>query len=315
MASRPALAPIALFVYNRPKHTLATLKSLSANALAAESELYVFADGPKTNASRNELRRIERTRAVVRSAKWCGAVRLVEQSTNKGLAASILDAVTNVMHEHGRVIVLEDDLVTSPGFLMYMNQALDMYEEDETVMQVSGWCLPISGLPDSFFYTHATSWGWGTWARAWEQLDRNDARLLQRIRSAGRNEEFDLDGAYPFSSHLERNANGTLTTWAIKLVASIFLARGLCLYPGRSLIRNIGIDGSGVHSGRDPTYKIRDLADAVTVQRIPLVADVEARARIAEFYKVRESILARRTAVQRSTDLARSIMSGVRRRL
>ena len=49
------LAPIILFVYNRPWHTEKTLEALMANKLSNESVLYIYADGPKLNASFDEL--------------------------------------------------------------------------------------------------------------------------------------------------------------------------------------------------------------------------------------------------------------------
>ena len=122
-----SLAPIVLFVYNRPQHTLRTLKALSQNVLAKDSDLYVFADGAKENADEETLKRIKEVREIVKSKEWCQKTILTEGKINKGLGNSIIDGVSKVVKEYGKVIVLEDDLVTSPYFLKYMNDALDIY--------------------------------------------------------------------------------------------------------------------------------------------------------------------------------------------
>src|ERR1043165_6673251 len=107
-----SLAPIVLFVYNRPDHTLRTLEALSGNVLADQSQLFIFADGPKAGASAEVLEKIKRTREAVKSRKWCGSQTIFESEENRGLAASVIAGVTKIVKEHGQVIVLEDDLIT-----------------------------------------------------------------------------------------------------------------------------------------------------------------------------------------------------------
>src|SRR5215211_27101 len=113
---RNNLAPVVLFVYNRPVHTLRTLKALKKNHLADESRLYVYCDGPKTNATEEERENINKVRSIVKQEKWCREVHVAESETNNGLAASIIKGVTEIVNRYGKVIVLEDDLETSPGF-------------------------------------------------------------------------------------------------------------------------------------------------------------------------------------------------------
>ena len=157
-------APIVLFVYNRPWHTEQTLRALMANDLAAASELFIYADGAKPNADADQLQRISDVRALIRREPWCGKVHIIESEINKGLADSIIAGVTEVVNQHGRAIVLEDDIVPTRGFLRYMNDALTLYEKDERVMLVSGYIYPykhIPKTPTTYFMRVYACWGWG----------------------------------------------------------------------------------------------------------------------------------------------------------
>src|SRR5476651_318519 len=133
------LAPIVLFVYNRPHHTEQALNALKLNGLASESTLYIFADGPKKGAPAETLADIKKTREVIRGKKWCKDVFIIEAEANKGLAASIINGVTDVVNKHEKVIVLEDDIITSKYFLQYMNDALSVYEDEQKVISVGAF--------------------------------------------------------------------------------------------------------------------------------------------------------------------------------
>jgi len=136
-------APVALFVYNRPDHARRTLEALARNRLARETPLFVFSDGPKANATGEERERISATRALVCSRAWTRSVTLIESATNRGLADSIVHGVGEVLSQHDRVIVLEDDIVTSPGFLEFLNRGLELYANEDRVMHLSGYMYPL----------------------------------------------------------------------------------------------------------------------------------------------------------------------------
>ena len=138
------LAPIIVFAYNRPYHLRQTLEALSENDLSDQSNLIIFCDGPKNNASPEQLEAIKEVRSIAHAKKWCKKVIVEESEYNKGLADSIVNGVSSVVEEYGRVIVLEDDIVTSRGFLKYMNDALELYEHDDQVMHISGYMYPLS---------------------------------------------------------------------------------------------------------------------------------------------------------------------------
>ncbi len=280
------LAPIVLFAYNRPDHTRRLLASLAANELAAESALWVFVDAPKPTATAQDRANHQAVLDLVVEQAWCGQVHLRQRPANLGLAQSITQGVSEIVGQFGRVIVLEDDLFVAPGFLRYMNTGLTLYADDAQVMHISGFMYPIrQKLPDTFFYTKISCWGWATWQRAWRQFNPDARWLYGELLRSKRLESFNLDGAYNFSDHLLANATGQWETWAIKWQASVFLHHGLCLSPRETLVRNLGFDGTGEHCHLDNNeHSTQPMADSVVVERIPLRENPKVRAAVARYY-------------------------------
>jgi len=238
-------APIAFFVYKRPEHTHQALEALTVCAGTDSSHLFVFCDGPKDDADRAA---VERARSIVRGCQWCGRVTIHEHTSNLGLAKSIITGVSQVVRQYGCVIVLEDDLVVSPQFLNYMNDALKIYRDLPQVKHIAAYMYPIQkGLPETFFYRLPSSWGWATWERAWRDFESDARRLKQLIEAGKRVSEFNIEDNFDFFRTLQYQIEGAIDSWAIRWYASVFINRGLCLHPARSLVRNIGHDGSGTH--------------------------------------------------------------------
>lgn len=242
------LAPIVLFVYNRPVHTKRTVDALLKNALAAESDLCIYSDAPKRPEVAEAVREV---RAYIKTITGFSSITIVERERNLGLANSIIDGVTSIVNKHGRIIVLEDDLVVSQYFLEYMNTALERYRDDDRVMQISGHMFPTEFLAttDAVFLPMATSWGWATWARAWQHFDPKSQGVAQLRADSQLRRRFNLDGAYNYFTMLESQLTGQIDSWAVRWNLSVFLRDGLILYPRTTLVTNIGFDGSGTHCG------------------------------------------------------------------
>lgn len=281
------LAPIVLFAYNRPQHTLQTLEALSKNKLAKDSVLYIYADGPKSNAKEKEIASIEETRKVIRLKQWCGEVHIIESEANKGLADSIISGVTDIVNKYGSIIVLEDDIVTAPLFLTYMNEALKLYENEDKVMHISGFLPYTTGaekLPDTFFLRFMSCWGWATWKSAWSQLIMDIDYLYDALPKRTDFDDYNLNGVLNHFSQVELNRNGQLKTWAIKWYSTIFLNEGLCLYPKRSLVENIGFDGSGENTiCTDGSFNV-ELATKINVSPIKIKESKYAKEYLRRFY-------------------------------
>lgn len=255
-------APIAFFAYNRPEHTLRSLESLTQNEGAAQSELFIFCDGSKRPEDRVAVSQV---REIVRSQQWCGQVHITERQENRGLAKSIISGVTEICACYGRVIVLEDDLILSPYFLNFMNDALEKYENESSVMHISGYMFPVEAeLPDTFFIRNASCWGWATWQRAWQYFEQDSAYLLKTIEQRGLKKEFSLDSSYSSLEMLNLQNKGELDSWAIRWYATVFLKKGLCLHPKHSLVNNIGHDGTGTHCTNMSAFEVIVSKDNIT---------------------------------------------------
>jgi len=294
--TNPALAPVVLFVFNRPEHTERTLEALAANSMAQESVLHVFADGP-ANLTPGHLDQIKKTREIIRKKQWCGSVELHESEVNRGLAASIVSGVTGIVNRYGKVIVLEDDIVTSPGFLTYMNAALAAYENTEQVMHVSGYMYPVSDQPDSrtVFLRVLSCWGWGTWARAWAHYSDRLDFFMDQLKTEEQIREFNIDGHASFYHQLKSNYDGKLKTWAVRWYASWYFKNGVSLFPATTLTENIGHDGSGLNCVPTGYYQTRVLAENIPVlETLPLAEDAELRKKIDEFYRMETELFGRK---------------------
>lgn len=260
------MAPIALFTFKRPEHTRRTLESLAQNAEFIESPLFIYCDGARNDA---ELVQVEATRKLVRD--WPHPNKtLIERERNWGLAKSIIDGVTTVVNEFGCVIVLEDDLVTSPYFLQFMNDGLRVYEQDERVASIHGYVYPIDGLPETFFLKGADCWGWATWKDRWVLFEQDGAILLDEMKCRHQTRLFDFNSTYPFTRMLAKQVAGKNDSWAIRWYASAFLKGKFTLYPGKSLAQNIGVDGSGTHCGGSDDFATAVATKPIRVEPIPV---------------------------------------------
>lgn len=260
------LAPIALFVYNRPEHARLTIEALLNNDFSEESNLIVFSDAPKSVSHAEDVGKV---REYIHQINGFKSVAIIEREINYGLARSIIEGVTDLCEKYGRVIVLEDDLVTSRYFLRFMNEALDIYAHEDRVMHISGSTYPIADMEaETYFFRVPLCWGWGTWGRAWQHFRKNDDIMLRFDRKMRR--EFSFNNSYHYWEQLEANHKGLINTWFVYWYATLFLRNSVALFPGQSLVKNIGMDGSGVHCGVNQNYDVELSNLKVNVSHIPL---------------------------------------------
>ncbi len=246
------LAPIVLFVYNRLDHTQGVIDTLSKNSLAKESELYIFSDAAKNESGREKVNAV---RAFVCDKTWHNnfkKVTIIEAEQNKGLAKSIIAGVTKIIHEYQRVIVLEDDLVLSPYFLNYMNEALDFYEKEENIWSISGYSFPMKCMkeyPHDVFYSYrGCSWGWATWSDRWNLVDWDVKDYQALSRDPEWIKKFNRGGGDMFQM-LTNQMEGRINSWAIRWCFTQSNLEKYTVYPKISYIGNEGCDGSGTNCG------------------------------------------------------------------
>ena len=277
------LAPIVLFVYNRLWHTKQTVDSLRVNELANKSELIVVSDGAK---NKNEEINVEAVRNYIKSISGFKSVQIIKRIKNYGLAQNIITGVTEVVDEYGKVIVLEDDLVTSRYFLSYMNDALNVYEKSEGVISIHGYMYPVKKrLTETFFIKGADCWGWATWKRGWDLFNRDGTALLNQIKVQKKESVFDFEKSYPYMKMLQDQTEGKNNSWAVRWYASAFLSDKLTLYPRQTLVKNIGFDGSGTHCGCSESMNDSLIETNVKVEKITIRENIECRKIIAAYFR------------------------------
>lgn len=265
------LAPIVVFAYNRPDHLRQTLEALAKNDLASESVLCVYCDGAKVNATKEQLAKVSTTQSFAiqyaETAKRQGLFKdiyVVCAEKNKGLANSIICGVTDVINQYGRVIVLEDDLLTSPYFLKYMNEALDFYESRPGVMSISANRPPVhkmeipSDYPyDVFVNLRSYSTGWATWKDRWNRVDWSLDYLNDFLSHPEQVEAFNRGGD-DMTDMLCLQRDGKIDSWAIRFGFAHFKEHCVAILPCVSYVDNIGFDGTGIHSGINSTNEYRN---------------------------------------------------------
>jgi hypothetical protein len=277
------LAPVVIFVYDRLHHLGMTVNALKNNELAQETKLFIYSDKELDEAS---FVNVGKVREYVDRIDGFKEITVIKRERHFGLADNIIDGVTEVVNKYGKIIVLEDDLVTSECFLRFMNDSLIFYANHKRVMHVSGYVFPINsiGLDDTFFIKPTSCWGWATWDRAWKHFKKDIEYYLKEF-DANMIIDFNLNNAYKHFEQIIQNKNGKMNTWAVFWYASVFLNRGLSLHPNISFVQNIGHDGlGGTHSQRTSCYDVDITHHYPIAFTEEILESVEGRKRIEKFH-------------------------------
>ncbi len=284
-------APVAVFSYKRKDHLIKTIEALGENIYADQTDVYVFSD---EGENEDDKRKVCEVREYLHSVSIFRSLTVIEREINYGLRKNIEDGVSRVVSEYGKIIVLEDDLVTSRFFLKYMNDALNKYNDNDAVMEISGYSVPAEHekCEETAFLHFADCWGWATWKRAWEKYDRNPDALVKRF-TLGDIYRFNLDGRANFWNQVLENKRGNLNTWAIFWQTTIYLNDGLMLYPTRSLVKNIGVDGSGDHKAESSVYDTDIYDQEITAFPDVIEEDKNVRRIVGDYFKSVDGISGR----------------------
>ncbi|HHX31748.1 MAG TPA: glycosyltransferase [Bacteroidales bacterium] len=253
------LAPVVIFVYNRPEHTKKTIEALSKNFLAEETEVFIYCDAAKNEKSKERVEQVRDYVDSLNKRSYFKSISIIKAQSNKGLAKSVISGVNEIIMKYGKVIVVEDDLISSKDFLQYMNDALNYYESNSKIWSISGFNIPIEiprdYISDVYLSYRGCSWGWATWSDRWEKVDwvvsdydefRRNYKLRQRFNRGGRD----------LSDMLDLQMQGKIDSWAIRWCYTQSKLDMLTVYPVNTRIKNIGLDGSGTHSGVNSHYDV-----------------------------------------------------------
>jgi hypothetical protein len=278
MSRKQQVAPIILFVYNRPDHTQRTVESLAKNNLAKESVLYIFSDAAKNDREKEKVSKVRKYIASLNELKYFSSISIKEADKNRGLATSIISGVTKVMQIHGSAIILEDDLLSAPDFLDFMNKSLDFYEKDSLIGSISGYS-PLQFLPTTYKKSvwaaaRTSSHGWATWKDRWMQVDWDVVDFDKFKKNRKSIKHFNECGSDRYD-RLYRQMSKDIDSWSIRFGYWQFKANLYTIFPKNSRIKNIGWDGSGVHSSRSVTNNNLILSKASPFNLLPVTPDKE----------------------------------------
>lgn len=277
------LAPIAIFAFNRPNHLQKTLKSLLESPLAMSSKCFIFIDGPRTEEDKALVEQVHR---IAMNTDGFENKTIIKQTNNLGLAQSIIQGVSQITEEYGQVIVLEDDILVAPCFLEYMNLALEIYRDDSAVGSIQAYCPELNtDLGETFFLLGADCWGWATWRDRWQCFEPDGKKLLAELKNKNLMSTFDFDSHAGLQAMLEDQIAGKNNSWAVRWVASSVLNGLHALYPGNSLVQNIGFDGSGAHCDTTNAYDVVPATKLPDLEKIAVEDNPAARAAMTRFYK------------------------------
>lgn len=244
--------PIVLFVYKRLDVTIQTIEALKNNIGFVEHDIYIYSDGPKTSS---DVEKVDEVRKYLKTISGFKKVKIIESTENKGLANSIIEGVSEIFKSYDRVIVLEDDLVTSKYFLSYMKNCLETYKCDDRIWSISGYVPPID-IPsnyssDVFLIRKGASWGWATWKDRWQTIDweikdyeefKQNKKSIKEFNNVGDN----------MSRMLKLQMTGKIDSWAIRWIYNQFKLNKYTVYPTKSLVSNIGFGSEATHGSTNP---------------------------------------------------------------
>ena len=249
-----SLAPIVLFVYKRPYHTQRTVELLKENILAEDSDLYIYSDAAR---SFEEKEKVSEVRKYIDNISGFKKKYIINREENLGLSNSIISGVTDIIEVHKKVIVLEDDILTSKDFLKFMNESLEFYQDNEDIFSVSGYTFPIQ-MPNSynkdvFIIPRVSSWGWGTWIDRWKKVDWKVNDFSSFKSDKNMQKEFNIGGE-DLTSMLLSQRYGYIDSWAIRWNYAQYKNNAASLFPVKSKVQNIGFDNSGTHVFRETKF-------------------------------------------------------------
>ncbi len=253
------LAPIVLFVYNRPKHTQDMIEALAKNNFAKESDVYIFSDNAKKEKDIENVRKVRTYIDSIKQKNWFANVYIEKAEKNKGLAKSVINGVTKVINKYDKVIVLEDDLIPSKVFLEYMNKALDFYEKKESIWSISGYNIPIQ-IPKNYKFDiylgyRGCSWGWATWKDRWNTVDWKVSDYKEFKNNYKKRKQMNRGGP-DMAQMLDSQMQGLCDSWAIRWCYEQSKQNKYTIYPVKSLVINQGLDGTGTHSGTTKDFDV-----------------------------------------------------------
>ena len=287
------LPVIAFFVYNRPEHTQVTLNRLMKNISSKKYNIYIFSDGPKK--LKDEIN-VNKVRNFINKIKYFNKIKIIKQKKNLGLSKSLKNALNYLFSFNDKVIILEDDIFTNKYFLNYMNDALNYFENKDYVGSVSGYSftdqMPSDYKKNTYLGYRHSSWGWGTWKHVWNTINWDKKWINRQSKKKNFNNAFNIGGNDMFHI-LQEQIKGNIDSWSIIFDLNCFINNKFCVCPKKSLVQNIGFDGSGIHCKEDTSvfdnynskFKVSKFEDLKVNNKI--IKNIKDSFKVSIFYKIK----------------------------
>lgn len=241
-----------VFTYNRSKHTKQVLDGLKQNTILPE-KLFIFQDGLKRQEHKKEWIKVNE---LIHKINWCDT-KIIVSAFNKGLSASIISGINEVFKSYDAAIILEDDCVPAANFICFMNQCFEKYKDNKKVYSISGYSWPIELAKkqyDIYGCGRISSWGWGTWKDRW-MIYEKDYEIIKKMKQSKELSQNLARWGNDLEDTLVGNVRGICDSWAVFWALNVILKQGICINPYQSLIKNIGMDGTGIHCGFRDEFK------------------------------------------------------------
>jgi hypothetical protein len=285
------IAPIILFTYQRLDSLKETISALANNSLASDSDLIIFSDGPK---SLKDEPTVKEVRVYLKTIQGFKSITIHESSSNKGLAASIIQGVSDVLKVYPSAIILEDDLITSTNFLAFMNQALNYYQDKPEILAISGFSPAIKGLREEevYFTLRASSWGWACWEDRWSKIDWKCEYYHELKKSDSLKSKFNEMGS-DMSLMIKKQMEGKLNSWAIRFSLHQFQHQLFSVHPAVSKIHNIGISDAQATNTNQKFNRFTSTLDNSGNEAFAFKNQISLDAKVIKQFKNDNSIEAR----------------------
>lgn len=296
------LAPVALFVYNRLEHTLKTIRALSQNELASDTELFIFSDGPKNDESKVQINILRNSLKENPDLKKFKNVTFDFKPKNYGLSNSIIDGVSKLMIDYGKVIVIEDDILTSKNTLKFLNDSLEYYFNKNDIWAIGAYNIPIK-IPKSYkhdvFKSYRTnSWGWASWKNRWDKIDWNLEDYDHFINSKDRIKKFKMGGS-DLMKMLQLQRKGLIQAWDVVWCYNQAKYNSFTIYPTKTKVKNIGFDGSGYHNAISKKYDVTFDKKSQTYNLSYPEVNARVQKNFIEFFNKRSFIIRIKTLIKK----------------
>ncbi|SFQ11603.1 hypothetical protein SAMN04487928_11946 [Butyrivibrio proteoclasticus] len=258
--------PVVIFCYSREDKLRRLIESLKECNHSTYYDVFFFCDAPsyKRPDDQKKVYAVQEYIKIVEREKFFHSVTHFFSEEHLGCRKSVINGVSKIIGQYGKVIDLEDDLIVSKDFLDYMEEGLRVFENNKEVWSISGLTFPLKslGLLKTDFYLHGrgNSCGFATWKDRWELVDwdlkdydsfKGDYSLQDRFSERG----------YDMPYLLKQQKEGFLDSWAIEWDYCQFKHEMKTVYPVKSRVYHCGEDGT--HVSEDIPQQAIDLSEAV----------------------------------------------------